>query len=408
MKKSKHNFILFFLIISFVIIQVSFIKIMYDNSIDEIGENAINISKSVEQFIDIDEYKNIINTREKNEYFFKLQRYFSKIQKNTGAKYIYVERKLDNKVVEYVFDAEKDSFGEKDDNTTPVQYNTKNMGSFKTGEIDYEHWGKLVSGYTPIIDKNGDVIGLVGVDFAIDISLLSASRDVRSILLYSLIVIIYILSFVLVIYKKLKNDRNDILKLYDSVLKALSKTLRKKSEYTWQHSIKVAEFTEIISREAGFKGKELALIKWAALLHDIGKIGIPESILNKTTALTNAEFDLIKQHPIYSREILAELFDDNIELLGLNEFKILADIASYHHERWDGKGYPYKLSGEDIPMISRIVSICDAWEAMLAKRPYKEPMSREKAINEIKEGSGSQFDPNIVDIFLTCIDEELI
>lgn len=124
--------------------------------------------------------------------------------------------------------------------------------------------------------------------------------------------------------------------------------------------------------------------------------------------MTQEEYALIKSHPIFSEEILREAFDNKNRFSNQRRLNIVTSIASLHHERWDGKGYPYGLKENDIPLMSRIVAVADAWEAMMAYRPYKSPMDRHQAIEEIKFNSGKQFDPKVVEAFLKCIEKGLL
>ena len=138
--------------------------------------------------------------------------------------------------------------------------------------------------------------------------------------------------------------------------------------------------------------EEKEIILLAATYHDIGKIGVPDAILNSTTKLSDEEFQQIKKHPENSRQILEGLFG-----------KEVAFIAACHHERWDGKGYPYGLKGEEIPFGARLIAIADAYDAMTTNRSYRQSLSKEEAIKRLKEGSGSQFDPTLIPIFINSI-----
>jgi HD-GYP domain-containing protein (c-di-GMP phosphodiesterase class II) len=132
------------------------------------------------------------------------------------------------------------------------------------------------------------------------------------------------------------------------------------------------------------------------LLHDVGKIGVPDSILNKPSKLTDEEFEVIKQHPTLGKNILEHM----------SSIKDVLEYVEYHQERFDGKGYPEGLKGEEIPLGARIVSVADAFHAMTSSRPYrKTPLTLEQAIVELRENSGTQFDPIIVDVFVSMVEE---
>ncbi|MFW6262863.1 MAG: HD-GYP domain-containing protein, partial [Thermotogota bacterium] len=134
---------------------------------------------------------------------------------------------------------------------------------------------------------------------------------------------------------------------------------------------------------------------WAGLVHDLGKILIPDAILNKTTKLTQDEFEVIKQHPVWGYETLKNS----------DRLKNIAELVLHHHERWDGNGYPYRLRGKEIPEISRIITIVDAWDAMSSKRSYREPLDFKAALNEIKNNAGKQFDPVFAGVFIKMMKE---
>lgn len=144
----------------------------------------------------------------------------------------------------------------------------------------------------------------------------------------------------------------------------------------------------------------IELIVEAAPLHDIGKISIPDAILQKPGKLTEEEFEIIKTHSTLGEQILQDIMKET----GENEKLLTAcKMAKFHHERWDGKGYPTGLSGRDIPLCARIMALADVYDALRSKRCYKDAMSKEKAISIIKEGAGTQFDSEMTQIFIDCI-----
>ena len=142
--------------------------------------------------------------------------------------------------------------------------------------------------------------------------------------------------------------------------------------------------------ELGFSESQLELLYWSALLHDLGKIAVPEYILLKPGPLTEEEYNQIKRHPGYGAELLESISPD---------FAPLAEVVRAHHERWDGAGYPLGLSGGRIPLMSRIIAIVDVFEALTSARPYRQPVPYGQAMAYISEGAGSQFDPQLVPLF---------
>lgn len=166
--------------------------------------------------------------------------------------------------------------------------------------------------------------------------------------------------------------------------------------YTKGHSKNVANLASMLAEKLGLNDEMIKKTYWSALVHDIGKIVIPSSILNKEGKLTIEEFEVIKKHPVYGHDFLSTSSD----------LRELAKYVLHHHERWDGKGYPSGLAREDIPIISRIITVVDAWDAMTSDRPYRKGLTFDKAKNELIEHSGMQFDPNIVKRFIEIIDHD--
>ncbi len=179
---------------------------------------------------------------------------------------------------------------------------------------------------------------------------------------------------------------------------AIAKTVDAKDLRTSKHSQRVSEYSALIAKEYGFTKEEQENIRNAALLHDIGKIGIPDSVLNKPGRLTDEEYAIMKTHVTRGSEILKDftLIDHVVE------------GARYHHERYDGNGYPDKLKGEEIPLYGRIISIADAFDAMTANRVYRKRQDFDYVMGELHKGRGTQFDPELLDIFLKIIEDKKI
>ncbi len=179
-------------------------------------------------------------------------------------------------------------------------------------------------------------------------------------------------------------------------MKTLAGTIDAKDKYTKGHSSRVAEYAVEIAKKLGKSPKEQENIYYLGLLHDIGKIGIPDGIINKTSKLTDEEYELIKTHSIIGAEIL-----ENI-----SELPELVMGARWHHERYDGSGYPDKLKGDKIPEMARIIGVADAYDAMTSKRSYRDVLPQNVVRAEIEKGKGSQFDPIVADKMLEMIDED--
>ena len=179
------------------------------------------------------------------------------------------------------------------------------------------------------------------------------------------------------------------------MMQTLSTTIEAKDEYTRGHSYRVAEYAALIAAELGWSSEEIQQLKHAAYLHDIGKIGIPDLILNKPSRLTDDEYNLIKKHTVIGAEILKDItFVPHI-----------VEVARNHHERYDGNGYPDGLSGVEIPIHARITAMADSYDAMNSRRIYRNALPPEMIREEISKNRGKQFDPEITDVFLKLIDE---
>jgi len=178
--------------------------------------------------------------------------------------------------------------------------------------------------------------------------------------------------------------------LFISMVKSLVSALEAKDFYTRHHSARVTEFSLKIARHMGFGERELDDLELAGLLHDVGKIGIPENILNKPGPLTGEEYKAIKDHPVFGESILKPVV----------ELTQIAKIVRCHHERYDGKGYPDGLKGLEIPLGARIMTVADSYDAITSKRPYRGEESHHFAVKEIIRCSGSQFDPEVIQHFI--------
>jgi putative nucleotidyltransferase with HDIG domain len=195
--------------------------------------------------------------------------------------------------------------------------------------------------------------------------------------------------------ESMRESKNQILASYDSTLEGWSKALEYRNEETKGHTDRVLELMVKAAKRLGMEESKMDHIRRGALLHDIGKMGIPDTILNKPHSLTPEEQEIMQKHPVYACEMLKE-----IEFL-----KPALTIPYCHHEHWDGTGYPQGLKGEEIPIEARIFALVDAWDAITTDRPYRKAMTKEEAINTIRNEIGTHFDPGIVDRFLELVCE---
>ncbi len=186
-------------------------------------------------------------------------------------------------------------------------------------------------------------------------------------------------------------------RLFEQTATALVNAIDAKDKYTHGHSARVAEYSRKLAEMSGKPESECDEIYYSALVHDVGKIGVPKSILSKDSRLTDEEYATIKQHPVMGVQILESI----------SEFPSLSIGAHYHHERYDGKGYPEGLKGTEIPEMARIIAVADAYDAMTSKRSYRDPIPQQKVREEIVKGSGTQFDPEYARLMLHLIDDDL-
>ncbi len=179
-------------------------------------------------------------------------------------------------------------------------------------------------------------------------------------------------------------------------LKGISLTIKMKDIYTYYHCIEVQTHAAFLASMAGLTPESVEALSIAGLLHDIGKIAVPANTLTKPATLSTEEFTLIKQHPKIAADYLNEFPD----------FQELAPFVLHHHERWDGRGYPSGLKGQDIPVESRILAIADSYDAMIGLRPYKAPMDKPSVLAEIRRQAGLQFDPVLARLFADCMERK--
>ncbi len=194
--------------------------------------------------------------------------------------------------------------------------------------------------------------------------------------------------------KSVRRQVTRLEQLNDESIRAFVHAIDAKSPYTARHSERVAAFAGHLGREIGLSDDEVNRLHWAGLLHDIGKIAIPDGVLSKPGRLTAEEWELIRRHPLESVRIVQ----------GVKRFRPLLPAIRHHHERIDGRGYPDGVSGDRVSRDARILAIADAFEAMTSDRPYRPSMSEAAALEELRAGAGTQFDPDLVDAFISSRD----
>ncbi len=215
-------------------------------------------------------------------------------------------------------------------------------------------------------------------------------------IMVSLITFCLIAFFYYIGYRNEQISSRKVEEMNIQVVSALAAAIDAKDNYTNGHSSRVAEYSRMIAARSGYSKPEQDEIYLMGLLHDVGKIGVPDEVINKPSKLTEEEFDLIKRHPVIGNSILGSI----------KERPKLATGARWHHERYDGKGYPDGISGEQIPEEARIIAVADAYDAMTSRRSYRDVMPRDKVRSEIEKGIATQFDPRFARIMLQMMDED--
>lgn len=184
---------------------------------------------------------------------------------------------------------------------------------------------------------------------------------------------------------------------YFETVEALSSALEAKDAYTLDHARSITDMSADVGRRLGMREDEIRDLKLGALLHDIGKIGVPTEILSKPGPLTDEEFEVMKEHTVIGEQIIA-----SVEFL-----QGVRPLVLHEHERWDGAGYPHQLRGEEIPLGARIIFVCDSWHAMTSDRPYRQALPNVEALRRLRAGAGSQFDPSVVDAFCDLMEDHV-
>jgi HD-GYP domain-containing protein (c-di-GMP phosphodiesterase class II) len=198
------------------------------------------------------------------------------------------------------------------------------------------------------------------------------------------------------VFDNLQRSNQEISQAYDTTLEGWARALELRDRETEGHTRRVTELTMRLARYMKINEDELVNINRGVLLHDIGKMGVPDQILRKTGPLNETEWDEMRKHPQYAFELLAPI----------NYLRPALDIPYCHHEHWDGSGYPRGLKGTQIPLSARIFSIVDIWDALLSDRPYRTAWPKNKVVEYLKDISGTHLDPDIVQAFLKMLEED--
>jgi HD-GYP domain-containing protein (c-di-GMP phosphodiesterase class II) len=284
-------------------------------------------------------------------------------------------------------------------------------GKASVDETPYQDaWGEFYSAYSPVFDSSGKVAGIIATDFSSEWFENQLSAQTRTtvvtyciILLVTLLVsallsLIAVTPFVrkqeqLADEVKRKADENE--QLFLQIVRTLADAVDAKDPYTNGHSRRVSQYSVLLAEDLGWDRERVDTLRYAALLHDIGKIGVPDSILNSPKRLTTVEYDIVKAHAGMGGDILNN---------GIKDI-VAENAARYHHEWYNGQGYPLGLKGEEIPEEARIIAVADAFDAMSSNRVYRKSCTPEHIRRELEEGKGRQFDPEMAERFIRLWDE---
>ena len=276
-------------------------------------------------------------------------------------------------------------------------------GTVETQET-VDTYGWLLTRYEPVFNSAGKCVCYVGADLS-----MHGVRDYVTgyVIRIAVIALVFLIGCSLLgmrlsigvrrademdnLIERQKRDK----KLTNEIIEAFAKVVDLKDAYTQGHSFRVAKYTEMLARELGYDEETVEKYHRIALMHDIGKVGVPDSVLNKPGKLTDEEFSLIQSHTSRGYEVL-----ENISIM-----PEIAVGARAHHERPDGKGYPQSLKNEEIPRVAQIIAVADCFDAMYSNRPYRSRMNFDKVVSIIREVSGTQLAPDVVDAFLRLVEK---
>ena len=259
--------------------------------------------------------------------------------------------------------------------------------------------GRDVTAFSETVSEDWYVIMIVSNDVLFADAKTTLGRNIAICGIISLLIITFFVITFIRMNQSLEREVESTKRIEEMnrrIIRALVRTIDAKDRYTNGHSLRVAEYSKEIARRMNKSEKEQEEIYYAGLLHDVGKIRVPGSVINKPDKLTDEEFEQVKVHPVTGYHVLKDIYDD----------KMIANGSKFHHERYDGTGYPNGLKGEDIPEIARIVGVADAYDAMSSNRSYRKALQQDAVRAEIVKGKGTQLDPAIADIMIEMIDED--
>jgi HD-GYP domain-containing protein (c-di-GMP phosphodiesterase class II) len=450
-KKLSISFVVLTLVATGILSYFLYIK-FYSELHEEIKQRIFSTVSLVALQIDAEKHNSLLTSEdEKGNTYFSLRQKLQKARDvGHNIRYVYTMRMNKDKNIMFVVDAEEEEpeeiahLGDIYDDASKLLKSKFSTMSSPIVEKDFytDKWGTWITAYAPFYTADGKRAGVLGMDISAD----SIKKQERKFLFICLSVFIftaipasiigwflgYKLMLPLAALKKRvtdvsmdnleqrlninkNNEIGELISSFDNMAAKLNQSINKlkdsnieienahkhaiymlavaseyKDEYTGNHVKHISQITTELAEGVGIEARLAEKMGYDSVLHDLGKIGISDTILLKPGKLTNEEFEIVKQHTIIGAKII-----------GNDEwFHQARQIAMSHHERWDGNGYPKKLKGDDIPFAARIVAVVDVFHALISKRPYKEPWSLEKTVEEIKHESGKHFDPKVVKAFL--------
>ena len=260
----------------------------------------------------------------------------------------------------------------------------ENLGGFKkSANLPYEDFTSYIG--IPLIAK-GQIKGVMEIFHREPLELDQEGKDFLEVLASQAAIAIDNAE----LFEKLEDSNAELMLAYDETIEGWSQAMDLRDKETEGHTRRVAEFSTRLARAMGMNENEMVHIRWGAMLHDIGKIGVPDDILRKPGPLTDEEWEIMRKHPKLAYDMLAPII----------YLRPAIDIPYCHHEKWDGTGYPRGLKGDQIPSSARVFAVVDVWDALMSDRPYRKAWPREKTLDYILEQSGKHFDPNVVKVFL--------
>ena len=367
-------------------------------------------SKIVSELVDGDKVDHWLKDGKDDDYINTYHMIESIMRNSSDLEYLYVYQiKEDGCYVVFDPDTETNEGNELNDvidfDESFLKYKSTLLsgGRIETAESN-DSFGWLLTHYEPIFDSSGKCVAYAGADVSMTEVNDYITSFINYITVFSVIVLVIIVFVGLTVstgYHKttlledMREQQKRDKKLLTEIIESFAKVIDLKDSYTQGHSMRVAKYTAMLAKELGCSEEQTELYYNIALMHDIGKVGIPDEVLNKPGKLTNEEYELIKSHTSRGYETLK-----NISLL-----PELAVGARSHHERHDGKGYPEGLKADEIPRVAQIIAVADCFDAMYSNRPYRKRMNFEKAVSIIKDVSGTQLTSDVVDAFLRLVEK---